>query len=59
MLLIYAIRPSLKNDSYPERLAILELEPLELRRLRCDLIQNYKIFNNLTLFNPAEYFTVH
>ena len=31
----------------------------ELRRLRCDLIQYYKIFNNLTLLNPAEYFTVH
>ena len=42
---------SLKKYSYPERLAILGLEPLELRRLRCDLIQYYKIFNNLTLLN--------
>ena len=47
---------SLKNYSNPERLAILRLEPLELRRLRCDLI---KIFNNLTSLDPAEYFTVH
>jgi hypothetical protein len=50
---------SLKNYTYPERLAILGLEPLELRRLRCDLIQYFKIFNNLTSLNPAEYFTVH
>ena len=32
---------SLKNYSYPERLAILGLEPLELRRLHCDLSQYY------------------
>ena len=50
---------SLKNYSHPERLAILGLEPLELRRLHCDLIQYYKIFNNLTSLNPAEYFIVH
>ena len=29
-------------------LAILRPEPLELRRLRCDLIQYYKILNDLT-----------
>jgi len=39
---------TLKNYSYLERLAILVLEPLELRRLRCDLIQYCKIFNNST-----------
>ena len=50
---------SLKNYSYPERLSILGLEQPELRRLRCDLIQYYKIFNSLTSLNPAEYFTVH
>ena len=50
---------SLKNFSYLERLSILGLEPLELRRLRCDLIQYYKIFNNLTSLNHADYFTVH
>jgi len=35
------------------------LEPLELRWLRCDRIQYYKTFNNLTSLNPVEYFTVH
>ena len=40
-------------------LSILELEPLELRRLRFDLIQYYKILNSLTPLNYAEYFTFH
>jgi hypothetical protein len=34
---------------YIERLGIFNLEPLELRRLRYDLVQYYKILNNLTL----------
>ena len=42
-----------------KRLVILGLEPLELRRLHCDLIQYYKIFNKLTSLNPVEYFTFH
>lgn len=50
---------SLSHLSYLERLSFLELEPLELRRLRFDLVQFYKILNNLTLFDPADYFTVH
>ena len=40
--------PSLRHLSYPERLAALDLETLELRRLRADLVLYYKIFNNLT-----------
>ena len=39
--------PSLCELSYPERLAMLDLEPLELRRLKFDLVLYYKIFNNL------------
>ena len=50
---------SISNLSYLERLSILELEPLELRRLRFDLIQYYKIMNNLTSINQADYFTHH
>lgn len=45
--------------SYTERLAIFNLEPLELRRLRYDLVQYYKILNNLTPLNPADYFNLH
>jgi hypothetical protein len=50
---------SLSHLSYLERLSILQLEPLELRRLRFDLVQYYKIFNNLTSLNPADFFNVH
>jgi hypothetical protein len=42
--------PSLSSMSYSERLAAIDLEPLELRRLRFDLILYYKVFNNLTPF---------
>jgi hypothetical protein len=51
--------PSLSQLSYLERLSILELEPLELRRLRFDLIQYYKIFNNLTSLNAVDFFNIH
>jgi len=39
--------PSISNLPYPERLAILGLEPLELRRLKSDLVLYFKIFHNL------------
>jgi hypothetical protein len=38
--------PYLTSLSYPERLAALNLDTLELRRLRVDLITYYKILNN-------------
>jgi len=44
---------------FHERLSILDLESLELRRQRFDLIQYCKILNNLTLVNYAKYFTYH
>jgi hypothetical protein len=44
--------PSLSNCNYAERLARLSLDTLELRRLRFDLIFYYKVFNNLTPFDP-------
>jgi len=44
---------SLETFSCPERLGILGLEPPELRRLRCYLIQYYKIFDNLTSLNSV------
>ena len=44
--------------SYPERLAVLNLEPLELRRLKADLVIYYKILNNLTSINLNDHFTI-
>jgi hypothetical protein len=44
---------------YIERLGIFNLESLELRRLRYDLVQYYKILNNLTPLNPTYYFKLH
>jgi len=44
---------------YLERLTALRLEPLELRRLYFDLIQYYKILNNLTSLQPDLYFKFH
>ena len=35
--------PVLKNFSYPERLTNLDIESLELRRLKFDLLMYYKI----------------
>ena len=52
----YRIR-SIKHLSYPEKLAILNLEPLELRPLKTDLLMYYKIRNNLTPISPDDYFT--
>jgi len=46
----------LRDFSYRERLAILNLDTLEYRRLLCDLTLYYKIFNNLTPWSPSEYF---
>ena len=40
-----------KHLSYPEQLAVLNLEPLELRRLKADLLMYYKILNKLISIN--------
>jgi len=48
--------PGFYDLSYGERLARLNLETLEYRRLKFDLIQYYKILNNLTPFSPDVYF---
>jgi hypothetical protein len=41
---------------YNERLAVLELETLQLRRLKFDMYYCYKILNNLTCINKDLYF---
>jgi hypothetical protein len=51
--------PSLSSLPYPERLALLDLEPLELRRLRFDLTYFFKVFNHLTPFNPSDMFLIY
>jgi hypothetical protein len=50
---------SLAHLPYQERLATLNLEPLEIRRLRLDLIQYYKIFHNLSCIPIDQYFELH
>ena len=41
---------SLSHLCYTERLLALDIEPLELRRLKSDLVLYYKMFNNLIAF---------
>ena len=48
---------SLSNFSYFERLSILNLEPLELRRLKCDLNMYYKIIHGFTSIDCNSVFT--
>ena len=43
---------------YHERLALLGLESLELRRLKADLCMTYKIMFNLVDLNVDNLFTV-
>jgi hypothetical protein len=50
---------SLSALPYFERLALLGLEPLELRRCQFDLTYYYKVFNHLTPFVPADVFLIY
>jgi hypothetical protein len=50
---------SLSHLTYFERFAPLNLEPLELRRLRFDLTYYYKTLHNLTPFNPDTVFRIY
>lgn len=50
---------SISHLTYLERLASLDLEPLELRRLKSDLLMYYKILHYLTPLDPSAYFTFH
>ena len=51
--------PSISSLSYHERLAMINLESLELRRLRYNLIYYYKILNNLTPLKWDLYFKLY
>ena len=48
--------PCLSHLAYPDRLAAIGLEPLELRRLKTDLIMYYKILHDLIALPANEYF---
>ena len=50
--------PALEGLSYPDRLAMLTLYSLELKRLT-NLIFCYRIFNNLVAIAPAATFQCH
>jgi hypothetical protein len=44
------------NKSYTERLSILGLDSLEVRRVKSDLLLCYKIIHGLVDLDPADYF---
>jgi hypothetical protein len=46
------------NLSYDERLTQLQLERLEARRIRTDVITAYKIIFNKTILNPEDFFSL-
>jgi len=46
----------LRNLSYEDKLACLDLDTLECRRLKADLILYYKIMHNLTPWPIDRYF---
>jgi hypothetical protein len=51
--------PLLSRLSYPERLALIDLEPLELRRLKADLVLYYKCLHNLSALSSDVYFSTN
>ena len=48
----------IKHLTYPERLAVLNLESLELRILKADLVMYYEILNNWISINFDDHFTM-
>ena len=49
--------PDMNSLTYRERLSLLRLESLELRRLKADLIMCFKILKGFTNIDPREFFT--
>jgi hypothetical protein len=50
--------PALSELTYPERLAALDLIPLEARRHAADLTMTYKILHGLVDMDPSEFFNI-
>ena len=51
--------PGLRNKSYSQRLKLLSLDTLELRRLKSDLSLTYAILHELIDFDHTGFFTLH
>ena len=49
---------SIKHLCYHDQLAVLNLQPLELGRLKADLVMYFTILNNLISINFDDHFTV-
>ncbi len=52
------LMPDLQDMSYDQRLEALNIFPLEIRRLRCDLIETYKIMHGFEKVNKDKFFTM-
>ena len=52
------MQPCLKGKTYPERLKILGLPTLEYRRERADMVQVYKIMNDIDKVDEDKLFTM-
>ena len=50
---------NIKYANYEDRLRILNLESLQLRRLRYDLVAVYKVLNNLVDIESSQLFEPH
>ena len=50
--------PGLKHLPYHERLAVIGLETLEIRRLKFDLMMYYKIFHGIVSLDISGFFNV-
>ena len=48
--------PGMWDVSYPERLKILSMDSLEIRRIRNDLYEAFKILNGLSPLDKSEFF---
>ena len=51
--------PELKNKEYPERLKELGLTTLKYRRIRSDMVETYKILNNIDKVEVNKLFHFH
>mgnify|MGYP006383547479 FL=1 len=49
--------PGMSNLTYPQRLLKLNIESLEIRRLRFDLTFTYKLMFGIYKLNVSDYFT--